>query len=376
MPTTRFSTNLVPRLRVHYRCKGELKDGGSLTWEQPLPIQTVQSSNPVDHFSSRQFHEGTINATLNWRFRLNQLNFGSLVISLNGTHIAGIGSSGSGSQAGFENEYGIDWNANQKLVKLFIFNVTTEKNGTFTCQVNVDEVTGFVTKNFQLRSAVQVHVVVSPKVTLRKKFFVGREQTASLFCQVEGNPKPTISWSPCDPPHVSCDKQYLNISKVQTALSNYNCTARNAVGIDSATTELRIGGYSIYLKMAIIEECDKKDSVWEALKKEFTNVFEKNTTESYSGAELINLSCGSLIFDVVLNFSTEVAEDDSISLIQNAIVDGKLGELSVWYIIGTPPHSIPMTTPLTLARTTPKCGESYSSGYWCFHCVFYGWCFD
>ena len=24
-PTTRFSTNLVPRLRVHYRCKGELK---------------------------------------------------------------------------------------------------------------------------------------------------------------------------------------------------------------------------------------------------------------------------------------------------------------------------------------------------------------
>ena len=29
-----------------------------------------------------------------------------------------------------------------------------------------------------------------------------------------------------------------------------------------------IGGYNIYLKMAIIEECDKKYSVWEALKKE------------------------------------------------------------------------------------------------------------
>ncbi|XP_015764610.1 PREDICTED: uncharacterized protein LOC107343545 isoform X2 [Acropora digitifera] len=134
-------------------------DGGSLTWEQPLPTQTVQSSNPVDHFSSRQLHEGTIHATLNWRFRLNQLNFGSLVISKNGRHIAGIGSSGSGPQAGFENEYGIDWNPNQKLVKLFIFNVTTEKNGTFTCQVNADEVTGFVTKNFQFRSAIQVDVV-------------------------------------------------------------------------------------------------------------------------------------------------------------------------------------------------------------------------
>ena len=56
---------------------------------------------------------------------------------------------------------------------------------------------------------------------------------------------------------------------------------------------------------------------------------------------------------MVLNFSTEVAEYDSISLIQNAIVDGKLGELSVWYIIGTPAPSIPMTTLSTLARITP-----------------------
>ena len=63
-------------------------------------------------------------------------------------------------------------------------------------------------------------------------------------------------------------------------------------------------------------------------------------------------SCGSLIFDVVLKFSTEVAEDDSISLIQNAIVDGKLGELSVSYIIGIPPSFQSITTVPT--RTTPK----------------------
>ena len=47
-----------------------------------------------------------------------------------------------------------------------------------------------------------------------------------------------ISWSPCDLPNFVCDKQYLNISKVQTAWPNYNCTARNVVGIDSATTVL------------------------------------------------------------------------------------------------------------------------------------------
>ena len=50
-------------------------------------------------------------------------------------------------------------------------------------------------------------------------------------------------------------------------------------------------------------------------------------------------SCGSLIFDVVLKFGTKVAEDDTISFIQSAIVDGKLGELSgnVSPIIGIPP---------------------------------------
>ena len=134
-------------------------DGGSLTWEQPLPIETIQSSNPEDHFSSRQLFEGTINATLNWQFSLNQLNFGSLVISLNGTPIGGVGSSGAGIRAGFEKEFGIDWNPSQNLVKLFIFKVTTEKNDTFSCQVNVDQVIDFVTKNFQFRSAVQVLVV-------------------------------------------------------------------------------------------------------------------------------------------------------------------------------------------------------------------------
>ena len=130
-----------------------------MAWDQPLPIQIIQSANPVDHFSSRQLFEGTINATLNWQFRLNQLNFGSLVISLNGTPIGGVGSLGSGLQPGFENKFGIDWNPNQKLVKLFIFKVTTKQNGTFTCQVDANEVTGFVTKNFQFRSNVQVHVV-------------------------------------------------------------------------------------------------------------------------------------------------------------------------------------------------------------------------
>ena len=142
---------MIHRLAFHF------SDGKNLTWEQPLPIQTVQPANPVDHFSSRQLYEGTSNATLIWHFRLNQLNFDALVIFLNGIALASVMSSRCGIQAGFENQFGIDWIPNQNLVKLFIFNVTKEKNGTFSCRVIAHEVTGFAF--LQFISNVQVHVV-------------------------------------------------------------------------------------------------------------------------------------------------------------------------------------------------------------------------
>ena len=64
--------------------------------------------------------------------------------------------------------------------------------------------------------------------------------------------------------------------------------------------------------------------------------------------------CESLIFDVVLKFGIRVAEDDTISIIQSAIVDGKLGELreNVSYIIGIPP--VEESTTAAPTSTTPK----------------------
>ena len=75
-------------------------------------------------------------------------------------------------------------------------------------------------------------------VTLASKVFVGREQTASVICEVEGNPPPIISWSPCDGKNVFCDERFSNISNVQAARANYTCTGTNAVGIDSAVTTI------------------------------------------------------------------------------------------------------------------------------------------
>ena len=105
-------------------------------WKEPLPIQTVQDDNLTDHFSTKELREGDINATIRWHFALTGLGFDSLTISFGGQIIAGVRSSAQGPQRGFESQYGIDWDASQNLVTLYIFRVTTELNGIFTCRVS------------------------------------------------------------------------------------------------------------------------------------------------------------------------------------------------------------------------------------------------
>ena len=132
-----------------------------MTWNEPPPTQIVQAvANPKDHSSSRQLHEGTINAYLSWQFDLTEINFSSLVILFDGTTVAGVTSLGSGPEHGFENQFDIDWIPNQTFVRLIIFNVTTKESGTFTCRVAVHRMRGFA--SFQFDSNVQVDVVGKP----------------------------------------------------------------------------------------------------------------------------------------------------------------------------------------------------------------------
>ena len=79
---------------------------------------------------------------------------------------------------------------------------------------------------------------------------------------------------------------------------------------------------------------------------------------------------------MVLKFSTEVAEDDTISIIQNFMADGHHGELNfnTSYIIGIPPILETMVSTKSVqtftsmpTRTTPK-----SDGLYQF--LFYGNC--
>ena len=84
----------------------------------------------------------------------------SLTIFFNGTAIAGVTSSGSGPEPGFENRFDFHWISNQTFARLIIFNVATEEHGTFICRVSTQQMTGF--GSFQFESNVQVDVVGKP----------------------------------------------------------------------------------------------------------------------------------------------------------------------------------------------------------------------
>ena len=120
---------------------------------------------PVDHFSNRELRQGTINASLKWRFNLTELRFLSLVVLFDGKAVGGATSSGQQLQREFENQFGFEWILNQTFVRLIIFNVTIKEQGTFTCRVKARaEKRPFA---FQFRSNVQVDVVGKRKVKSR-----------------------------------------------------------------------------------------------------------------------------------------------------------------------------------------------------------------
>ena len=130
-------------------------DGGSITWYEPLPVETIVDVN-VYHTNSTQFLEGKINATLSWNFSLTaDVSLNTLNLKLNDVTIAGALSSGQhGVLDGFKERFDISWFPNQR-VTLVIFSVTANEKGAYACEVSTTE--RFVTKVW--KSKIQVNVV-------------------------------------------------------------------------------------------------------------------------------------------------------------------------------------------------------------------------
>ena len=127
-----------------------------MTWYEPPPTLTVQTGGIlVDHLSSRQLPEGTINASLSWQFNLTELNFIFWTLLYDKISVAVAYSLGPVFQQGFKSQFGIDWIPDQTFVRLVIFNVTSAEKGAFTCQV----VAKANSSRLRFKSYVQVDVV-------------------------------------------------------------------------------------------------------------------------------------------------------------------------------------------------------------------------
>ena len=85
------------------------------------------------------------------------LIFKSIVVLFEGKSVARVSSSVTGTPPSCANRFGLDWDPKQNLVMLFISNVTTEDNGTFSFRVRADSLDGY--SQFQFTSNVEVDVV-------------------------------------------------------------------------------------------------------------------------------------------------------------------------------------------------------------------------
>ena len=136
----------------------------------------------MKHFSHRTLHEGTINASLRWHFKLTDLKF--VVLWFDGKGLAGAHSSRHRVQPPFENQFGMDWILNESFVRLIIFNLTIKENATFTCRVLVLK----AHLTFTFYSIVQVDVGGKLKVKSRNICIEGGgREKEDITCFVSGN---------------------------------------------------------------------------------------------------------------------------------------------------------------------------------------------
>ena len=122
---------------ILYFCFFFSTDGAQVTWNEPLPILTVQQSDSslVFHRNHTRLIEGSTDAALSWHFSLSSdltLNF--VFMKLGTVSIAVVNGQKQEVLENFRDKYAINWIPNQRIT-LVIFNVTTEHNATFVCEV-------------------------------------------------------------------------------------------------------------------------------------------------------------------------------------------------------------------------------------------------
>ena len=132
-----------------------ISDGGSVTWYEPLPVETTSDDNIELTADSRQLLKGSTHVQLSWDFTLTpDLNLNTVILSLNSVKVAAVlvSSATAGVQSGFEGRFNFTWISQRAT--LIIFNVTEDDDGEFSCELSTFQ--GLVNKVWKRKMKVEV----------------------------------------------------------------------------------------------------------------------------------------------------------------------------------------------------------------------------
>jgi len=234
-----------------------------------------------------------------------------------------------GGEVSFENPWVIE-------------NVSRNDTGTYYCTAN-NGVGNPVSRLLHVDVTYPAKIVASRH---KREQEVATQQRVSLDCPAEGNPKPTYTWTPCDPQQSVCHESTLIILEAVMD-TNYSCTVENLLGSDTINTSLFIASDVINVTMVIARgDCtDGEDNqLWEKLSKKI-EIFTGKL--GYESLEQKNIRCDSGIVNLALKFSSTVRESVVLSILRDAANNEKFGDLCVMAITGTRDTGIPATMATT-----------------------------
>jgi len=118
-----------------------------------------------------------------------------------------------------------------EVATLIIKKVTEREEAVYQCKLTVVGNTW----TYEIRV-----IVLDPAkiVKLVSEHEVAAQQSVSLDCQAEGNPKPTYTWTPCDPQQSVCQKSVLHFQASDKSVHAFTCKVENNLGSDKRNTFL------------------------------------------------------------------------------------------------------------------------------------------
>ncbi|XP_015768091.1 PREDICTED: fibroblast growth factor receptor 2-like isoform X5 [Acropora digitifera] len=211
-----------------------LADGGSITWYEPPPFETV--TNDIVTFTSFQnLTEGSVNRELSFNFSLTaDLTIVAVTIELDGDAAATyVPSARTPSiELAFVGRFNVTWVPNK--LTLIVLNVISADKGRYRCEV--------LTSGGGLerwKRIIEVDVFEVPKIIEVSGFTVREGGNMTLKCLAEGKPRPSITWTRLyDGSNITwsrlpdgrvISRTLVNITR-QNASVGYRCTATNGAG--------------------------------------------------------------------------------------------------------------------------------------------------